>query len=334
MNILNNRTKDIYILSRLPGIGSAALKKILGEGFRSISALASEVAENDLKLLIKGKHQRSAIEIIKYNLESHIEKIESEIHTIYEKGICIFGKNDKEYPKAYNLIKDAPIFIYAKGNFDLLNLKDSIAIIGSRNCSEIAYEAALKTSRYFAEKKFNIVSGLAKGIDTAAHEGALSAPNGKTTAILVDIDIIYPHENKELSDRILKNDGLLISENPPGTMVRGNLLVKRNRLQSGMSLATFPIETKVKGGTMHTVCFSEEQNRLLFCPDFSLIKDYRINEMGEGVKKLLNDGRASSFTKNSYDDLILKLEKKKNELYRKDSKGLLSKTQKQTNLFK
>jgi DNA processing protein len=330
---LDNKTKDIYILSRIPGIGSASLKKILGQGFKSISDLKSEVTENDLKLLIKGKFQQKAINIIKNNFESHIENIELEIYKASEKRIFIFSENDKEYPRAYKLIEDAPIFIYAKGNTRLLNLRDSITIIGSRDCSKIAYEIALKTSRYFARKKFNIVSGLAKGIDTAAHEGALSVSNGKTTAILVDIDKIYPSENKELSDRILEQGGLLISENPPGTMVRGNLLVKRDRLQSGLSLATFPIETKVGGGTMHTVRFSEQQNRLLFAPDFSLVKDYRINEVGEGVKNLLNDGRASSFTKKSYNDLLIKLQKKKKQLFSKESKTNFSKLSEQTNLF-
>jgi DNA processing protein len=331
---LNTKTKDIYILSRINGVGAASMKNIIDDGYTSIYDLSYKLTHDHLKSYIKGKNQKSAINIIKNHSETHCNKIELEIKSMIEKSIHIFSKEDKEYPDAYKLLKDAPTFIYAKGNTDLLNWKNSIAIVGTRACSKSGYEIAMKTSKYFADKNYNIVSGLAKGIDTAAHKGALSIPNGKTTAILVDLENIYPNQNNELANQILEKNGLLLSENPPGTIIKGNLLVKRDRLQSGLSLAIFPIETDLKGGTMHTVRFSEEQNRLRFVPDLDSIKNYDINQKsGRGIKELLKTNRANSFTKESYKDIIKKLEKKKRELFLNNSIGSINNKSKQLNLM-
>ena len=105
---------------------------------------------------------------------------------------------------------------------------------------------------------------MAIGIDTAGHKGTLEA-EGLTTAVLTDIHKIYPEENVQLANKILDTNGLLVAENAPGTFPHRGLLVARDRLQSGLSLAVFPIETDVKGGTMHTVQFAQDQNRLLYC---------------------------------------------------------------------
>ena len=114
----------------------------------------------------------------------------------------------------------------------------------------------------------------------------------------------------------MENDGLLIAENPPGTPPAGNLFVRRDRLQSGLSLAVFPIETDIKGGTMHTVRFSEEQKRLRFVPDLKNVKEYRINEnRAKGIIELITSGRAKVFTKSSYDSAIEQMNMKKMELY-------------------
>jgi Predicted Rossmann fold nucleotide-binding protein involved in DNA uptake len=196
-----------------------------------------------------------------------------------------------------------------------LHERDNIAIVGTRNCSPEGKLIAQTTAKRFAEKGYNIVSGLAEGIDTAAHQGALMA-DGKTTAVLVDVEKIFPEKNKPLSEEILINNGLLIAENPPNTIPAGHLFVSRDRLQSGLSLAVFPIETDVKGGTMHTVRFSEKQNRLLFVPDLKKIDGYDTSfDKARGILELSNLQRAQTYTKHVYNDIDNQLESKKKELY-------------------
>ena len=113
---------------------------------------------------------------------------------------------------------------------------------------------------------------------------------------------------------LFRLNGLLIAESAPGSFVHRGLFVARDRLQSGLCLAVFPIETDVKGGTMHTVRFAQEQGRLLFCPDLSKIPK-RTPMKTSGIKKLLDDGAATPYTMNNYDDVVKELERKERELF-------------------
>jgi len=314
---MKDKTKNIYTLYRISGIGPAIIKKIIDAGYNSIHQLASECDQDELKQYIRGKNQTSVIETITNNTEQHSDKIERELESFNNNGITLYSKWDKEYPIGYKLIKDPPLFIYTKGNPELLNREDSIAIIGTRDCSQKGEEIATRTAKHFAEIGINIVSGLAKGIDTAGHRGALEADGGKTTAVLVDIENIYPAENYDLSDQILENGGLLIAENPPGTPPAGHLFVRRDRLQSGLSLAVFPIETDIKGGTMHTVRFAKEQQRLIFVPDLKTISDYDLrSSRAKGILDLSKTEGVELFTKEYYPQILKKLETKKKDLYK------------------
>ena len=129
---------------------------------------------------------------------------------------------------------------------------------------------------------------------------------------------IFPEENKGLADNIVNNDGLLISENKPGTIQHRGLFVSRDRLQSGLSLGVFPIETDVIGGTMHTVQFSIDQKRLLFCPDFKKVPDYNLSaKQCRGVLKLIDENKAESYSRDDYDKIIEQLNKKQIDLLTK-----------------
>lgn len=168
----------------------------------------------------------------------------------------------------------------------------------------------------FADKGFNIVSGLALGIDTAAHVGALKM-GGLTTAALVDVEKVYPKENKNLANEILENGGLLFSENAPNSYVGRGAFVARDRLQSGLSLGVFTIETDIEGGTMHTVNYAKDQNRLLFCPDFQNINDYDLsNPKHMGVKSLIENKFAQVYSISNYAFIEEMIQSKREELYK------------------
>lgn len=194
----------------------------------------------------------------------------------------------------------------------LSNLKN-VAIVGTRENSLIGHKVAIKTAEFFVSQKYTVVSGLARGIDTAGHLGALNS-KGNTIAILTDLIKIYPAENKELAEEILKNNGLLFSEIAPWKSVYRSAFVDRDRLQSGMSLATFVIETDIKGGTMHTVKFTLEQNRHLFVPDFNKLP-YEIDFAKiNGTKYLVKEGKAKVYDRSIYPEILRMLQDKENEI--------------------
>ncbi|QOV11040.1 DNA-processing protein DprA [Viridibacillus arvi] len=184
-----------------------------------------------------------------------------------KNGIEILTLNSPEYPELLKLIADPPVVLYCKGNIGLLKNLKNVAVIGTREPTQYGEVAARKLARKFASEGYTIVSGLAKGIDTFGHLGALEAENGKTIAVMAgSLDRIYPSENKGLADKILLNQGLLISEIGIGQRTNKGSFVKRDRIQSGLSLGVCPVQAPLKSGTHHTINYAKLQKRLVFCP--------------------------------------------------------------------
>ena len=217
------------------------------------------LSRNDLKQ-IDGINEK-IINIItnqKYrnNLGKYIEymkKNEIKLVTLY----------DKEYPEKLKEIYDKPVSLFYKGNIELLK-KRNIAIVGCRDCSVYGKNTARDISYKLAEKGQCIVSGLARGIDKYAHLGALEA-SGDTIAVIGNgLDIIYPYENKNLSERILKNNGLIVTEYIIGTKPEKNHFPARNRIISGLSEGVIVVEAKEKSGALITADFALEQGREVF----------------------------------------------------------------------
>jgi DNA processing protein len=199
---------------------------------------------------------------------------------------------EADYPPLLRLIPDPPPVLYAKGNIDILKVLDAIAIIGTRSPTALGVDVASRAARRFAQSGFVVVSGLAKGIDSAAHSSACE--DGFTVAVLANsLDTVYPAENRKLAERILKCGGTLVSELALGERTFKNGFVRRDRIQSGLSLAVIPVQSDIEGGTMHTVRFAETQKRLLFCPtppqQESSRKEYA------GIWHLIRSGRAKPF---------------------------------------
>ncbi|RZN36958.1 MAG: DNA-protecting protein DprA [Methanosarcinales archaeon] len=187
-------------------------------------------------------------------------------HEIWEysqqHNIRIIPRYSPHYPESLSQISDPPALLHVLGNSHAIN-RDCIAIIGTRKPTEYGITIAKRLGALFAENGYTVVSGLANGIDTAAHQGALEA-NGQTVAVLANgLDTVYPTKNKELADTIIKNNGALISEYSWGTTIKRSYFVARDRIQSGLSLGVFVVETGIKGGTMHTVKYCKKQKRTL-----------------------------------------------------------------------
>lgn len=171
--------------------------------------------------------------------------------------------DDENYPEILKSLEDAPVFLYTLGNEKLLKQK-SIAIVGSRRCSQYGKTMSQAFSYLLAKNNITIVSGLAQGIDSYAHEGCLLA-NGKTIAVIgTGIDIMYPKENKSLAEEIIKKGGLIISEYPLGTRPNKNNFPRRNRIISGLSKGILVIEAGEKSGALITVNYALEQGKEVY----------------------------------------------------------------------
>ena len=178
-------------------------------------------------------------------------------------SIIKINQNSRFYPEELKNIGCPPKELYCLGNIELLNCK-SIAVIGSRNYSEYGKKAATEFSYNLAKEGLCIVSGLARGIDSFAHESALNA-KGNTIAVLGSgLDIIYPKENKYLYEKIVKNNCLIISEYPLGTPPQKQNFPARNRIISGLSEGVLVIEARKNSGTNITVDFALEQGKDVF----------------------------------------------------------------------
>ena len=170
----------------------------------------------------------------------------------------------KFYPERLKNIYNPPKQIYCLGNLNLLNYKETIAIIGSRNYSSYGKKAANDFSFNLAKNNFCVVSGLARGIDSFAHIAALNS-KGKTIAVLGSgLDNIYPKENINLAKRIVENDGLIISEYELGSKPLKQHFPARNRIISGLSDGVLVIEATKNSGTNITVDFALEQGKDVF----------------------------------------------------------------------
>ncbi|NYT84914.1 DNA-processing protein DprA [Pollutimonas harenae] len=172
---------------------------------------------------------------------------------------------DPAYPCSLLDIHDPPLLLYANGNPDYLN-RQAISIVGARSASDAGTDNARAFAQHLAEQGWCIVSGLAMGIDAAAHEGALRAgPNGGGTVAIMGtgIDIVYPARNRELAHRIAQ-DGLLISEFPLGTRAIHYQFPKRNRLVAGMARGVLVVEAAKQSGSLITARLASEMGREVF----------------------------------------------------------------------
>lgn len=201
--------------------------------------------------------------------------------------ILTITKQDPLYPKEFLDITDAPETFFAMGNTDLLDAEKKIAIIGARKADNEGNAAAYKLGKKYTEDEYIIVSGLALGCDTAAHKGCLDA-GGYTIAILGNgLDLVHPKENEALVNRILENDGLIISEQPLRAKATPKNLVARNRLQAALSEIVIVAQCPAKSGTLYTVDFAKRYGKKVMA-----VKYNHLNDTNEGNWNLLSSGKA------------------------------------------
>ncbi|MDE0600941.1 MAG: DNA-protecting protein DprA [bacterium] len=186
------------------------------------------------------------------------------IEEAQQQSVRVLAASDQGYPAWLREIRDRPPVIYVKGTIPVG--RRFVACIGTREPSQFGDQVTRRIALLLAENGWSIVSGLAIGVDTLAHKAALEA-NGHTVAVLANgLESVYPKRNTSLAAQILDSGGAWLSERPFGTPPIPHHLVRRDRLQSGMSAGTIVMQTGFRGGSMHTVRFTLLQGRKLFAP--------------------------------------------------------------------
>lgn len=256
MEELENKKYWIW-LSLIKGLGSRKKQELL-KTYKSPENIY-KLKKADL-MSIKGIGEELADNILDEKLRNEVNK---QKEYMAKNGIDIISIYDKEYPEILKQIYDFPISLYIKGNKEILN-NESVAIIGCREASDYGIKAAKYFGYNLAKNDINIVSGLARGIDSYAHVGAVCA-NGKTIAVVGNgLDMVYPAENANLQDKIIECGGSIVSEYPLGTKPEKMNFPARNRIISGLCKKIIVVEAKEKSGTLLTVDFALEQGRDVF----------------------------------------------------------------------
>ncbi|MDI6840800.1 MAG: DNA-processing protein DprA [bacterium] len=271
---MEDEAKVIIKLSSIKGIGEAKLKEIISR-FKPIPKVF-DASNFELSNLV----DRKFIPAIK---NAKKKNVEPELALLKKLNVNLVTFDSPHYPANLKPLPDAPPFLYVRGEI-LPQDEKAIAIVGSRRATPYGKFVAEKFAYELANEGITIVSGLARGIDTCAHMGALKA-NGRTIAVFgCGIDIIYPRENIALIQEIISH-GACISEFPLGTQPwRGNFPT-RNRLISGLSKAVVVIEATVQSGIFSTVEWALNQGREVFAVPGNIT-----SETSKGVNRLIMDG--------------------------------------------
>src|SRR5687768_8576679 len=246
--------KQWISLNMTPGIGPRAATKLL-ERFGSAENVFHATRSELESLRLKPETIQSILK-----REFH-EKSQEELEKARELGGDVLILNDGSFPYLLREIADPPITLYVKGDWQACFDAPCIAVVGSRRCSTYGENASEMLSRDLATNGICVISGLARGIDTAAHRGAI-AGGGRTIAVLgTGIDNVYPKENAKLVDEILASGGAVVSQFPLETPPLKDNFPYRNRIISGLSLGVLIVEASERSGSLITARLAMEQNR-------------------------------------------------------------------------
>ncbi|MDH3439559.1 MAG: DNA-processing protein DprA [Gammaproteobacteria bacterium] len=201
-----------------------------------------------------------------------------------EPGHHLIEKESEDFPAFLSQISDPPEQLFVIGNVDALHMP-ALAIVGSRNPTEQGRQNAYEFAKHLGRSGFCIVSGLAQGIDAAAHEGALAAQAMTVAFLGHGIDQVYPAVNQPLAKRIAANNGAVCTEFPLGTPPRRENFPQRNRLISGLSMGTLVVEAASRSGSLISARLASEQGREIFAIPGSIH-----NPLSRGCHKLIRQG--------------------------------------------
>ena len=270
---------EVYWLAlrRVHGVGPRTCRLLIdkfGSPEKIFSLSADEIGA-------AGVARNAARAIVEFR---NFEPLEKELCELPNLGARMIKWTDDDYPANLRQIADPPPFLFVRGTASLTD-PNCIAIVGARAASDIGRRMAQRLGLELAAKGFTVVSGLARGIDGEAHQGALDA-HGKTLAVLgCGVDVIYPPEHRKLADAIISGGGALLSELPIGSQPLAENFPTRNRILSGLCLGVVIVEAAEKSGSLITARMALEQDRQVFA-----VPGSPLTGKTRGSNRLLKEG--------------------------------------------
>jgi len=281
---MDNNSESLYYiwLTQIKGVGVITVRKLL-----NIFKSPEKIYKSNIDDLIE--IEGIGIEKSKLIIQSKdLTKAEAILKSCYDKNIKISNINDNYFPETLKKYDDNPILLYYKGNLDSKLI--GVAIVGSRRCTEYGKKVTVEAAEVLAKNNVTVISGMAKGIDSYAHTTCLKA-GGFTAAILgCGADICYPKEHINLMRKII-DEGVIISEYPPGTPPKPEHFPKRNRIISSLSNKVLITEAGEKSGVLITAEYAIKQNKEIYVVSGDIYsKEFKGSNklISEGVKIYLN----------------------------------------------
>lgn len=257
-------------LVRLPGVGPATINPLLKNGLT-----ASQLLQNPPSHLSDRLRQLLG--------QASSEAAKNDLDWLSDTNNHFLPIQTSIYPELLSRLPDAPLGLFVHGQLDCLDTPQ-IAMVGSRNPSRGGEQTAQDFAAHFARSGITVTSGLALGVDTASHRGALQG-NGSTIAVTATgLDRVYPASNRDLAHAIAEN-GALVSEFPPGTAPKRGHFPRRNRVISGLSLGVLVVEAALKSGSLITARLAGEHSREIFAIPGSIH-----NPLARGCHRLIREG--------------------------------------------
>ncbi len=279
-------TRTLILLSCIPGIGPARLRSLVNR-FRNPGLIPQATAKE--LVAAEGIDQKTALSIVNFFRHGEQEDAKRYLDDQFTRLEKVRGRVvtlwDDEYPSLLKKIYDPPPYLFVRGNFTPEDDR-TVAIVGTRRPTPYGFQMAGRFANDLVRAGITVASGLARGVDTAAHAAAVRS-GGRTIAVIGSgIDVLYPPENTRLADQVAGH-GALVSEFPMGTKPDAVNFPRRNRIISGLSLGTLVVETGVDGGAMITATTALDQNRQVFALPGAVTDGHR-----SGTHLLIREGRA------------------------------------------
>ncbi len=263
--------------SRCPKIGPTRFAR-LRQAFSNMQEAWQASAQNFRQI---GFDEQLIAELVQHRQQTDVKKSWEEIQSL---GINLTTVTDDNYPPFLKEIADPPALLYWRGNWDCVN-KQTLATVGARRMTPYGQQAVACLIPPLASAGLTIVSGLAYGIDAACHQSTLAAGGSTIGVLACGLDQIYPAANRQLGQKIIAQNGLLLSEYSPGVLPLKHHFPVRNRIIAGLAQATLILEATLKSGALITAKLALEYNRDVFAVPGSIL-----SEMSQGTNELLKLG--------------------------------------------
>lgn len=273
------------MLQALPGVGPVLQQKLVQQ-----LGSAQAVWRPNNHTLVESLLPKKAQYLWRQTSERDalVDRVSAQLEWLQQHQITVIYRGHSDYPPLLNATDGAPPLLYIKGNSECLHMPQ-VALVGSRNMTPGGKQNALAFAEYLANAGFTITSGLALGIDGAAHQGALKGAvqgQGKTIAVMgTGIDRLYPRQHQNLAEQIVAGGGALVTELPLGAKPEASHFPRRNRIISGLSAGVLVVEAALKSGSLITAQQALDQGRTVFAIPGSIH-----NPMSRGCHQLIKQG--------------------------------------------